>query len=395
VRHSSGRRRRKHEEHTNHEAWAIPYGDLVTLLLAFFVVMYAISSVNAGKYRVLSDSLFAAFRGAPRSMTPIQVGDKQVGEGADMRPSIDRQAVLEGQALSSLAPVPVSLGHPKSAGSLTADGKLPPAAAAAAAALSRVADDVERAMDSLVKKDMVTVRRSDFWIEVEMRTDILFPSGSARLADNAVSIIEHLGAVLAPYQNPIRVEGHTDNKPIKTAVFYSNWELSAARAGSVVRVLSSRGVAPGRLAVVGYGEQRPLKPNDTAENRNTNRRVVVVILSTDLMRQTDQGKDPGQLPGSDQAQPPAQTELQAPAQTQVQAPAQTQADANGVTLSPMTIKGSSTGRDDESDSDAIASPADSPQAVPAAPVPAAQRAAAPIAQNSSADTTLARNLQPR
>ena len=119
VRHSSGRRRRKHEEHTNHEAWAIPYGDLVTLLLAFFVVMYAISSVNAGKYRVLSDSLFAAFRGAPRSMTPIQVGDKQVGEGADMRPSIDQQAVLEGQALSSLAPVPVSMG--KSAGSPATD----------------------------------------------------------------------------------------------------------------------------------------------------------------------------------------------------------------------------------------------------------------------------------
>src|ERR1700753_39069 len=104
------RRIRRHEDHVNHEAWAIPYGDLVTLLLAFFVVMYAISSVNAGKYRVLSDSLFAAFRGAPRSMTPIQVGERQVGEGADMRPTVNQQAVLEGQALSSLAPVPVSMG---------------------------------------------------------------------------------------------------------------------------------------------------------------------------------------------------------------------------------------------------------------------------------------------
>ena len=134
---------------------------------------------------------------------------------------------------------------------------------------------------------MVTVRRSDFWIEVEMRTDILFPSGSARLADDAVNIIERLGGVLAPFPNPIRVEGHTDNKPIKTAVFYSNWELSAARAGSVVRVLSTHGVSPERLAVIGYGEQRPLQPNDTADGRNANRRVVVVILSTELMRQTD------------------------------------------------------------------------------------------------------------
>ena len=289
LRHSNGRHRKKHEEHGNHEAWAIPYGDLMTLLLAFFVVMYAISSVNAGKYRVLSDSLFAAFRGAPRSMQPIQVGEKQVGTGADMNTTIVQQAVLDGKAQSRLAPVPVAVGLTKSggAGNSPVAGTLPPQAAAAAAALTRVADEVARAMDQLVRKDMVTVRRSDFWIEVEMRTDILFPSGSARLADDAETIIERLGGVLAPFPNPIRVEGHTDNKPIKTAVFYSNWELSAARAGSVVRVLSTHGVAPERLAVIGYGEQRPLKANDTAEGRNANRRVVVVILSTELMRQTD------------------------------------------------------------------------------------------------------------
>jgi chemotaxis protein MotB len=289
TRHSTGRRRRKHEEHGNHEAWAIPYGDLMTLLLAFFVVMYAISSVNAGKYRVLSDSLFAAFRGAPRSMQPIQVGEKQVGTGADMNATIVQQAVLNGKAQSRLAPVPLAVGLAKSggAGNSPIANTLPPQAAAAAAALTRVADEVARAMDQLVRKDMVTVRRSDFWIEVEMRTDILFPSGSARLADDAVNIIERLGGVLAPFPNPIRVEGHTDNKPIKTAVFYSNWELSAARAGSVVRVLSTHGVAPERLAVIGYGEQRPLKANDSAEGRNANRRVVVVILSTELMRQAD------------------------------------------------------------------------------------------------------------
>jgi chemotaxis protein MotB len=287
-------RRKKHEEHGNHEAWAIPYGDLMTLLLAFFVVMYAISSVNAGKYRVLSDSLFAAFRGAPRSMQPIQVGEKQVGTGADLNTTIVQQAMLDGKAQSHLAPVPVTVGLAKSGGTGTAPiaGVLPPQAAAAAAALTRVADEVAHAMDQLVKRDMVTVRRNEFWIEVEMRTDILFPSGSARLADDAVSIIERLGGVLAPFPNPIRVEGHTDNKPIKTAVFYSNWELSAARAGSVVRVLSTHGVSPDRLAVIGYGEQRPLQANDTPEGRNANRRVVIVILSTDLMRQTD----PANLP---------------------------------------------------------------------------------------------------
>jgi chemotaxis protein MotB len=222
-------------------------------------------------------------------MQPIQVGEKQVGTGADMNATIVQQAMLDGKAQSRLAPVPLAVGMARSgaSGSSPIAGTLPPQAAAAAAALTRVADEVARAMDQLVRKDMVTVRRSDFWIEVEMRTDILFPSGSARLADHAVDIIERLGGVLAPFPNPIRVEGHTDNKPIKTALFYSNWELSAARAGSVVRVLATHGVSPDRLAVIGYGEQRPMKANDTEDGRNANRRVVVVILSTELMRQTD------------------------------------------------------------------------------------------------------------
>ncbi|MBS0418253.1 MAG: flagellar motor protein MotD [Proteobacteria bacterium] len=296
VRHSTGRRRKKHEEHANHEAWAIPYADLLTLLLAFFVVMYAISSVNAGKYRVLSDSLFAAFRGAPRSLQPVQVGDKQVGTGADMNSTVVQQAQLEGKAQARIAPVPVSYGAKAPGDAAASPVKLPPQAAAAAQALSKLADQISQAMNQLVQKDLVTIRRSDFWIEVEMKTDILFPSGSARLADSALSILEQLGGVLAPFPNPIRVEGHTDNKPIKTALFSSNWELSAARAGSVVRVLAGHGVNPARLAVIGYGEQRPLKSNDSAEGRNANRRVVVVILSTELMRQ--QANGPNQISNS-------------------------------------------------------------------------------------------------
>ena len=277
------RRLRRHEDHVNHEAWAIPYGDLVTLLLAFFVVMYAISSVNAGKYRVLSDSLFAAFRGSPRTMNPIQVGQLATGSGSE-QDSAAIQSQLSGQQRSTLAPVPIDGGN-------RANGVAPIAdhtalhGSAASAALTKVADEVARAMDDLVKQNMVVVRRSEFWIEVEIKTDILFPSGSAQLNPSSTDVIQRLGAALAPFPNSIRVEGHTDNKPIKTVSFYSNWELSAARAGSVVRVLQSRGVAPERLAVIGYGEQRPVQSNDTEQGRNANRRVVVVILSTELQRQ--------------------------------------------------------------------------------------------------------------
>ncbi len=117
-------------------------------------------------------------------------------------------------------------------------------------------------MGDLIKSDLVVVRRTDFWIEVEIRTDILFPSGSATLSPSAVGIIQRLAKVLAPFNNLIRVEGHTDDRPIKTLAFYSNWELSAARAASVVRVLASDGVGPTRLAVIGYGENRPRASND-------------------------------------------------------------------------------------------------------------------------------------
>src|SRR5262245_22046878 len=282
----------------NHEAWAIPYGDLVTLLLAFFVVMYAISSVNEGKYRVLSDSLFAAFRGAPRTLQPVQVGEKQVGSGADVKTTLVEQAMLEGQPRSMLAALPVKTGvpDPKQAEAALINQRQ----SARARALQQVADDVAKAMDDLVKANLVIVRRTDFWIEVEIKTDILFPSASAQLEPAAVHVIEKLGEALAPYPNPIRVEGHTDNRPIKTVAFISNWELSAARAGSVVRVLASKGVEPSRLAVIGYGENRPTHPNDTPDGRNSNRRVVVVILSTDTSSPA-----PGQSPGTDPAGTPA------------------------------------------------------------------------------------------
>jgi chemotaxis protein MotB len=288
-------RKKRHEDHLNHEAWAIPYGDLVTLLLAFFVVMYAISSVNEGKYRVLSDSLFAAFRGTPRTMQPVQVGEKQVGSGADVKTSLVEQSMLEGQPRSMLAPLPVKTSLP--------DSKQVEAAlvnarqSQRAKALQQVADQVARAMDDLVKANLVMVRRTDFWIEVEIKTDILFPSASAQLEPTAVGVIEKLGEALAPFPNAIRVEGHTDNRPIKTVTFISNWELSAARAGSVVRVLASKGVEPSRLAVIGYGENRPTHANDTVEGRNGNRRVVVVILSTDTATPATPGQNPEGTPG--------------------------------------------------------------------------------------------------
>jgi chemotaxis protein MotB len=310
-------RKKKHEEHLNHEAWAIPYGDLITLLLAFFVVMYAISSVNEGKYRVLSDSLTAAFRGTPKTLQPIQVGEKQVGSGADVKMSIVQQSMIDGQPRSLLSSMPIKSPMPQrpmTAGEQQRQAEISHQQATAARALTKVAEEVERAMDNLVKADMVVVRRKDFWIEVEIRTDILFPSASAQLQTGALGVIERLGDALSPFPNAIRVEGHTDNRPIKTVAFISNWELSAARAGSVVRVLESRSIDPSRLAVIGYGEYRPSHTNDTVEGRNANRRVVIVILSPDMPDGTKAEEKPADglaVPG-EAAMPPEPSTTSAP-----------------------------------------------------------------------------------
>jgi chemotaxis protein MotB len=272
-------RPKHHEEHQNHEAWAIPYGDLVTLLLAFFVVMYAMSSVNEGKYRVLSDSLNAAFRGTPQTLQPVQVGHKQVGSGADIALTLIREQQLQGQPRDLLASIPV---HARDTEAGKA-GNSPPALVHGSGEresgdqLSKVADEVEQAMAELINRGMIAVRRKHDAVEVEIRADILFPSGQSRLTPKAELVIEQLGKALAAFPNAINVEGHTDDRPISTPAFPSNWELSAARAASVVRLLTQQQIDPSRLKVIGYGDQQPVAANATVEGRNANRRVLLVV----------------------------------------------------------------------------------------------------------------------
>jgi chemotaxis protein MotB len=274
------RRKHDHEDHVNHEAWAIPYGDLITLLLAFFVVMYAVSSVNEGKYRVLSDSLVAAFRGQPHTLEPVAIGNKV----AKVQPDDSLAAVSPKQALKFEG------GGPQAAQDSGATG----------AELREMAADLAAAMQDLVDRDLIRVERNASWIEVEIKTDILFPSGSAEIETAAVEILEKLAAILAERPYPIRIEGHTDDRPIRTAQFPSNWELSAARASRIVRLFEQRGITASRMVVAGMGENQPLADNKTPEGRNRNRRVALVILGlppapTDPM--------PGGIAPADTAEP--------------------------------------------------------------------------------------------
>jgi chemotaxis protein MotB len=274
-------RRHKHEDHVNHEAWAIPYGDLITLLLAFFVVMYAMSSVNEGKYRVLSDSLVAAFNGAPKTMEPIQVGDKQLGPGTDLSINLVQKPMIDGQPSHTIAPIPTAMSMPADPVGQREE-------------LAGVANEVEQSMSDLIDRELVTVRRHGKWVEVEIKTDILFPSGVATLSPQAEQVLQQLAETLKPFPNAIRVEGHTDNRPISTSAFPSNWELSAARAASVVHLFTRAGMDPARLAVIGLGENRPAQSNATPEGRNANRRVLLVILGGNNRPEGDYAGERGQ-----------------------------------------------------------------------------------------------------
>jgi chemotaxis protein MotB len=272
-------RKRAHEDHQNHEAWAIPYGDLVTLLLAFFVVMYAVSSVNEGKYRVLSDSLAEAFGGKPMSMRPLQLGKvEQRGAAADRATMVAQRmprTILASGVLRDM-PGPPRMKLPREQMSKDEQAVLQ----RARERLDTLAVRIEEALQPLIENNLVSVQRRDLWLEVEIKADILFQTGEAEPRGEAMATINRLAEILGTVPNPVRVEGYTDDRPIVTFRFPSNWELSAARAASVVHVFTAHEVDPERLTIVGYGEQHPRASNDTDEGRNANRRVVLVIMAT-------------------------------------------------------------------------------------------------------------------
>ena len=259
-------RKRAHEDHANHEAWAIPYGDLVTLLLALFVVLYSMSSVNEGKYRVLSDSLNEAFGGRPRSPSPIQIGDNaQRGATPSLVNLVPRPGGGNGRNGTQIAPVkPLLPSFGESRG-----GERD---------LRRMATDVRKAMGDLIDRRLVTVRANGLNLEIEIRADILFASGAAEISTAARPVLARISNILKPFPNPIRIEGHTDDVPIATLAYPSNWQLSSARAASVVSLFMNDGLEPRRMSVAGFGEFQPKVPNSSAEGRNANRRVLIVVL---------------------------------------------------------------------------------------------------------------------
>ncbi|PXX46525.1 flagellar motor protein MotD [Undibacterium pigrum] len=240
-------RKKYHEEPDNHERWLVSYADFITLLFAFFVVMYAISSLNEGKYRVLSNSLTGAF-GKVMTVNPKPVD-------------------APNEQLLKLDPLPL------------VKNRISEGLRKERAQMTTMAKDILTVLEPLVREGKVRVTQTSRGITIEINASLLFAPGDARLNVDSIQALKAIAGVLKLDNHAIQVEGHTDNLPIKNSIFPSNWELSAVRASTVARLLTENGVDEFRVTAVGQGAKLPVSENETPEGRARNRRVSVTILA--------------------------------------------------------------------------------------------------------------------
>jgi chemotaxis protein MotB len=272
-------RRRQREIHVNNERWLVSYADFITLLFAFFVVMYSISQVNQSKYRVLSETFVEAFNQPNDSkanpmpqekvspsndaITPIDMG-KTAAQDASTPPAI---VIIEDTAKPDMSAQSNTTTKTQTSDELT-----------------QISDLVNEKFSQLINDQMIKVSSNELWLQIELNDSILFSSGGVETSPQAQVIFTEIANILKNYKNPIQIEGFTDNVPIRNGRYPTNWELSSARATEIVKFLAGKGVEPERLAAVGYGEFQPLASNDTEMGRAQNRRVAVMIAKRAMDR---------------------------------------------------------------------------------------------------------------
>lgn len=221
-------KRRSLDLHINHERWLVSYADFVTLLFAFFVVMYSVSQINESKYEELTSTLNGFF-----SEQKNTTETKQAAESPSASASVIELPTLETAFYQQLLP--------------------------------------------LIEEGAIEVSSNELWLQISLSNRILFDIGSVKPSEQANEVIAQIATIMKDTVNPIRVEGFTDNLAINTAQFPSNWQLSAARASAIVQLLSASGVSPSQLSAVGYGEFQPIADNSSEAGRAKNRRVVLMI----------------------------------------------------------------------------------------------------------------------
>lgn len=253
-------RRKKRIEHDNHDRWLISYADFVTLLFAFFVVMYSISSVNESKYKTFGDSLSNAFSNRPATSEPANTNSEQEKL---LKSLVDKRTARLGEQQRKIQD-----------------------------RMSKLAIDFRKIMSPLIDQHLVNINPTKRGVEIDISASLLFKTGEAALQPAALDVLRQVSTVLSKEELPVEVQGHTDDVPIVTTQFPSNWELSSARASSVVRTMITDGVPENRLVVVGLASNQPLVANDSPENRAKNRRVSITMLAPSVERDTNRGESP-------------------------------------------------------------------------------------------------------
>ncbi len=247
-------RKRVEEDQDNHDRWLVSYADFITLLFAFFVVMYSISSVEIGKYKQLTNSIGTAFSG--NGSSGVNQTSTEKGLGA--------RGVTETKTSSIIKPLPLSHLYTEK---MRRERD----------SMAKTGAEVSNKLAPMIAEGKIQVIQTSRGIRIDIQDNLLFSAGSADLSTAANAIISEIVPLIKDNQRKIQVEGHTDNTPIHNTTFFSNWELSAVRASSVVRLLSTLGISEQRLSATGLGASQPISENETESGRSKNRRVSIII----------------------------------------------------------------------------------------------------------------------
>jgi chemotaxis protein MotB len=258
------RRLQRPSEDHQRDRWLVSYADFITLLFAFFVVMYSISSVNEGKYKVLSETLEGVFNTRQKALEPIQVGDVSARGEQPKTDNINLEPFVRDNEFGS-------------------DGR---GAETKDPSLESIAGEFEDSFADLIYQESLSVRILDDWVEISLRDDVVFERGGVLPSETAFPVIQKIANVLRDRPNGILIEGHTDNLRIATDQFPSNWELSAARAATFLRLLGVEGIDESRMAAAGFGQYKPVVRNDTPLGRAKNRRVVLLVSKQANIRES-------------------------------------------------------------------------------------------------------------
>jgi chemotaxis protein MotB len=266
---AAGRRRRGGGGGGGHdgpdERWLLTYADMITLLMALFIVMFAISSVNQSKFDQLSQSLKEAFSGKviPGGESVLQTGGSETGhETPKVQPPVPAiQPMIQKEFEKETKKQAAAQGNEDEQ-------------------FRQTKRDLDAYAEQNGLKSKLETEITRRGLVIRLLTDgVLFDSGEAKIKPRAIPVLKKIAGLLqVDNEHPINVEGHTDNVPISSSQYPTNWELSTARASSVVRLLISENAPAGRLGAVGYAQLHPIASNGTAAGRSRNRRVEIVLL---------------------------------------------------------------------------------------------------------------------